>query len=97
MADEKNDDVQQATKPALRIGTPSTQLKLKFGTLSGDKTFTYNYADDAADVADVQALMQAMITNGAIFKYPPLVASEAWIEQKTITPYDVSSVRSSQR
>lgn len=93
MADEKQDVQQEVKKPnpALRVASPSVQLKLKFGTLSGDKTFSYNYALGASDEEDVKTLMQAMITNGSIFKYPPLVAREAWVETKTIMEFDIDS------
>lgn len=81
----------QQSEPVRAVPTGSLTLKLQFGTLSGDKTFTYNYANGSADEEDVQALMTSMITNGSIFKYPPLIAKAAWIETKTITEYTVPS------
>lgn len=95
MADNQQENTQQGTQqeasaPLLRIPTNSTTLKLQFGTLSGNKTWSYNYANSAADQEDVKALMQTMITNGDIFTDPPLVAKAAWTETKTVYEYDLS-------
>lgn len=56
-------------------------LKLKMGTLSGSKTFTFKYADPDVTAQKVQALAQALITNGSIYKYPPQVLESATLEE----------------
>lgn len=61
----------------------ATSLKLKFGTMSGEKTWTFNNIDPNAAVADVKTLVQTMIANGSIYKYPPLTASSATLVTTT--------------
>lgn len=70
----------------------ATSLQLKFGTLSGVKTWTFKYADSEVEQSDVVAAMQAMINNGSIYKYPPLTADSAKIIVTTETAFDVSGV-----
>lgn len=67
-----------------------TKLIFRFGTTSGEKNFTYNYGDDDASSANIKAAMQAMITNGAIFKYPPLTAISAKYVITTEGEFDLS-------
>ena len=70
----------------------SAKLQLKFGTLSGVKTWSFSYADTEVTQQNVTAAMQAMINNGSIYKYPPLTADSAKIVVTTETDFDVSGV-----
>lgn len=70
----------------------SAKLVLKFGTLSGVKTWNFSLADPDAEQATVVAAMQAMINNGSIYKYPPLTAESASVQVTTSTDFDVSGV-----
>lgn len=65
----------------VRIMAEGTRLQLQFETMSGVKTWSFNYAKASPTLANVKALMQAMIANGEIYKTPPLVAYSA----KTVT------------
>ena len=65
-------------------------LKLKMGTLSGVKTFSFKYAKTNVTSAQVQALAQALITNGSVYKYPPQVVESATIEQVNTEPIDLN-------
>lgn len=67
-----------------------SKLILRFGTASGEKNFSYNYGDDDASTQDIQAAMNAMITNGSIYKYPPLTIISAKCEVTTVTDFSVS-------
>ena len=66
-----------------------TQLKLQFDTLSGTKTWTYNYAKANASAANVRALCSAMIANGSIYTNPPLVIKSAKLVTTTEQEIDV--------
>lgn len=66
------------------------KLILRFGTTSGEKNFTYNYGNEEADASDVNALMDAMIANGAIFRYPPLTKISAKAQITTETSWVIS-------
>lgn len=67
----------------------TTALKLKLGTTAGVKTWTFNYAKSNATTANIKALADAMITNGSIFRYPPLTKESAQIIQTTTTTVDI--------
>lgn len=67
-----------------------TKLILRFGTASGEKNFTYNYGDSSALSSDVKTAMNTMITNGSVFKYPPLTAISAKVQVTTETEFDLS-------
>lgn len=67
----------------------STKLVLKFGTASGVKTWTYNYAKSNATTVNIRALMDGMITNGSVYQYPPLTKESAEIVTTSTTPVDV--------
>ena len=67
----------------------TAQLKLVFDTMGGQKTWTFKQVKDAT-LAEVKTLMDTMITNGSIYKYPPLSKVSA---QRVITEtqdYDLS-------
>lgn len=67
-----------------------TKLVLRFGTTSGEKNFTFNYGNANAANTDVKTLMNAIITNGSIFRYPPLTAISAKAQVTTETTFDLS-------
>ena len=68
----------------------TTKLRLKFGTMSGTKTWNFNYAETTQSASAVKTLMSTMITNGSIYKYPPLTAESAEVVQTTSTSVDIS-------
>ena len=67
-----------------------TKLVLRFGTASGEKNFIYNYGNAQATASSIKTLMNAMITNGSIFKYPPLTAVSAKAQITSETEWDIS-------
>lgn len=68
----------------------TTKLELTFGTMSGEKKWTFNYFDDETPASEVKALMNGMITNGSIYTYPPLTKVKAQKVVTTQTVYDLS-------
>lgn len=64
------------------MATAGTQLQLKFGTMSGEKTWTFKNVKDDITVTQVKNAMDTMITNGSVYKYPPLTKVSA---QKVVT------------
>lgn len=68
----------------------TAQLKLVFETMAGEKTWTFKNANPSATVSDVKNLMDTMITNGSIYKYPPLTKVSATAVVTTTTEYDLS-------
>lgn len=67
-----------------------TALRVQFETMSGVKTWKFNYAKPSIGSANVKALMQAMISNGSIFENPPIRAYTAKEITTTETEYDLS-------
>lgn len=67
-----------------------TNLKLKFDTMSGSKTWTFKYAKPSAGSANVKALAQAMITNGSIYDTVPIAIREIKEVTTTENVYDLS-------
>ncbi len=56
----------------------STKLHLEFNTNTSSKaTFNFNYADPNVSDNDVKALMNVMITSGAIFENVPISIDSA--------------------
>ena len=68
----------------------SVSLQLKFGTMSGVKTWNINYAKESATSANIKNLMDVMIANGSIYKYPPLTKESAIIVKKDEIVVDLS-------
>lgn len=69
----------------------TTSLILKFGTMSGVKTWTFSNIDEAeATEANVKTLMNTMITNGTIYKYPPLQKESATLRKVEEVDFDIS-------
>ena len=66
------------------------KLQMKFETMSGVKTWTFNNAKTNATTNNVRTLAQAMITNGSIFEYQPVRVSSAKLVVTTEQEYDVS-------
>ena len=58
---------------------PTSKLVLKFGTLSGEKTWSFNNAKSDVATSSVKSFIQTMITNGSIYTYPPMTAKSAKI------------------
>lgn len=67
-----------------------TKLILRFGTMSGEKNFIYNYGNSSALASDIKTAMQTMITNGTIFKYPPTTIIGAKTQTTSETEFDLS-------
>lgn len=67
-----------------------TKLILRFGTASGEKNFIYNYGNAEATGSSITNAMDAMITNGSVFKYPPLTKISAKAEVTTVTEFNIS-------
>ena len=69
-----------------------TKLVLAFETSSGSTTsFTFSYAKPSATVAQVKALMNSMITNGATFQNVPVTSKSAKLVTTTEQEYDLSA------
>ena len=66
-----------------------TKLQIRCGTSSGEKTWTFNYAKSNATTANIRALAQALVENGSIYKYPPLVANSAKLIVTSETSIDL--------
>lgn len=67
-----------------------SKLILRFGTMSGEKNFTFNYGDAETTASAVKALGTAMIANGSIFRFPPLTMISAKAQVTTETTFDIS-------
>ena len=66
------------------------KLQLKFGTMAGEKTWTFSRAKENVTTAQVKALMNAMITNGTIYQEPPLTKRSAKVIVTTEDAFDLS-------
>lgn len=66
------------------------QLKLVFDTMGGQKTWTYKNANENVTATQVKNLMDTMITNGSIYKYPPLAKVSATAVITETQEYDIS-------
>lgn len=69
----------------------SSKLVMTMYTEEGEKNFSYNYADPEATTANVKALGQALVTNGAFFMNPPTDIKAAKIVTTTTSEYDINS------
>lgn len=65
-------------------------LKMKFGTMRGTKTWTFNNAATAATTQQVKALAQAMIDNGSIYENVPVEVISAIRVTTSESEYDLS-------
>lgn len=65
-------------------------IKLKMGTMNGVKTWTYKYANPNVTQDRINSLMDTMIANGAIFKYPPLTKESAKLVATEETEFSLS-------
>lgn len=72
------------------MATTVSTLKMKFGTMAGNKTFSVRYSKNNPTAQQVKTVMETMITNGSIYKYPPLTIDSATVETKTTSSLDVS-------
>lgn len=67
-----------------------TVLKMVFETTMGQKTITFKYADPSATTQSIKTLMDTIISNGSIYKYPPLSKVSAILETTSQATIDVS-------
>lgn len=69
----------------------STKLKMDFAKSNGDDmSITYNYIKNNVSNANVKALMEGMITNGAIYEKVPAIIKSATIITTEETAVDLS-------
>lgn len=66
------------------------QLVLRFGTMNGEKTWTYNNVKSEPTTQEVNTLMDAMITNGTIYTNVPLSKVSAQLVTKSSLDYELS-------
>ncbi|MBQ3347453.1 MAG: DUF2922 family protein [Synergistaceae bacterium] len=67
------------------------QLILEFENSNGEPiVFRFNYAKQSASLANINALMQAIIDNGSIFKDVPVTAKSAKTIFTTENNYNLS-------
>ena len=66
------------------------QLVLRFGTMNGEKTWTYNHMKSEPTVQEVNTLMNTMITNGSIYTNVPLTKVSAQLVVKETRDYELS-------
>lgn len=68
-----------------------SKLALTFlNEYGGKETFNYNYANPNVESSTVEALMDGMIANGAIFSTPPVTKKSAKIITTQETSIDLS-------
>ena len=67
-----------------------TRLQLTFDTMSGSKTWSFNYAKPSASVDVIKAVGQAMVTNGSIFENVPISLRSAKTVTTSENVYDLS-------
>lgn len=67
-----------------------TKLQMTFETAVGTRTWTFNYAKPGMTVANVKALGQAMVENGAIYETIPLILKSAKKVTTTEDVYDLT-------
>lgn len=66
------------------------RLVLEFGDANDNSIFfTFNYANTAATVQDVRAVMNAFIANGSIFSYPPVSIKSAKIVTTSESTFNI--------
>lgn len=66
----------------------AVSCKMRFGTMSGVKTWTFSdWNDGVVTTQMVKDLAQAMITNGSVYKYPPLSLESAKVVTTTEQDY----------
>ncbi len=68
-----------------------TKLQLRFDTMSGSRTWTFNYAKSGPTAVQVKALGAAMISNGSILSDQPVRLTEAKTVTTTENVYDLDS------
>lgn len=68
-----------------------TRLQLTFDTMSGSRTWSFNYAKPSATAQVVKAVGQAMIDNGSIFSSPPVKLRSAKTVTTSENVYDLNS------
>ena len=68
-----------------------TTLVLEFGDANNNSIFFFfNYADDDAATNDIKNAMNAFISNGSIFKNPPVSIKSAKTFTTTVSEFSLS-------
>lgn len=68
-----------------------TKIVFSFGNASGNTVnYSYNYGNASALASDIRTAMNTMITNGVIFKNPPVTIIGAKAVVTTETEFDLS-------
>jgi hypothetical protein len=68
----------------------AVSLRTTFNTGTGKKiSFSFPWADSAADAGDVKILMQKMIASGEIYAPAPTGIAGAEFVERTVTPISV--------
>lgn len=65
------------------------RLQLKFGTMAGERTWTFRRAKESVTTNQVKALMNTMIANGSIYQEPPLTARSAKLIKTVEDAFDL--------
>lgn len=65
-------------------------IKMKFDTMRGSKTWTYNNAKPSATADMVKTAAQAMIDNGSVYEYVPIKLASAVKVVTEESTYDLS-------
>lgn len=67
-----------------------TKLIMRFGTMSGEKNFTFNYGDAETTASTIKTLGTAIIANGSIFRFVPMTFLSAKVQVTTEHEFDIS-------
>lgn len=70
------------------MATTTTKLVVTFTTASGTMTWSVNQFDIEADAEDVYDFVDAVVTNGDIFKNVPLAVKS--VKYQTTTSNDIA-------
>lgn len=65
-------------------------LKMKFGTMYGEKTWSFKLAKTTGIASAVKNLANVMIENGSIYQYPPLTKVSAVVQIVSENAIDLS-------
>lgn len=68
-----------------------TKLQLTFrDATAATRKWNFSNADNSVTRQEVKALMQGMITNGSIYKYPPVTAVSAHLVTTSTEPINIT-------
>lgn len=68
----------------------ATKVTFNVGTTNGPKNMTFNRVKSNANSSLYKAMADALVANGSIYKYPPLVINYCKLTTTTETMVDVS-------